>query len=214
MNAVRVKFCGLVRPADVEYAGELGADLVGAVLAGGPRQRSVEQVHALFGACTTVVRVAVLGAAWHAQARALLADSSVDVLQLHAHPDEAEMAAARAAGAAEVWAAVPVDRSGLPGDAPALCRAADAVVLDTRQGAGFGGTGVAFDWELVAEQLEPIRGGSTIVLAGGLTPQNVTEAIRVLRPDVVDVSSGVEAAPGVKDWARMRAFVDAVRDAT
>lgn len=214
MSNVRVKFCGLVRPADVEYAGELSAAYLGAVLARGARQRSVEQVHTLLRGCTMSRRVAVLGSGWRTDARALLDGSTVDVLQLHADPDEGDIAVAHDMGAREVWAAVRIGAAGLPQNAQALCRAADAVVLDTRHATALGGTGAAFDWERVAAQLRSVRGSAAIVVAGGLTPENVAQAIRVLRPDVVDVSSGVEVAPGVKDRTKMLAFMDAVRGAT
>jgi phosphoribosylanthranilate isomerase len=91
-----------------------------------------------------------------------------------------------------------------------LFQAADAVVLDTAAANGLGGSGELFDWEAVAGQLGAIRRRARMVLAGGLRPDNVALAIRALRPDVVDVSSGVESAPGIKDFELMRRFVDAV----
>lgn len=80
-------------------------------------------------------------------------------------------------------------------------------VLDTFSELAYGGTGQITDWGLAAE----VAKSTPILLAGGLTPDNVTEAIRTVRPYGVDVSSGVESAPGKKDHAKMRAFVDAVR---
>jgi phosphoribosylanthranilate isomerase len=80
-------------------------------------------------------------------------------------------------------------------------------VLDTFSELAYGGTGQITDWGLAAD----VAKSTPILLAGGLTPENVTEAIRIVRPYGVDVSSGVESTPGKKDHAKMRAFVDAVR---
>jgi phosphoribosylanthranilate isomerase len=111
----------------------------------------------------------------------------------------------------EVWAVIRVSGSELPPDSLALFSVADAVVLDAKVSGRLGGTGTTFDWDPVARTLDRQRTRSRIVLAGGLNQDNVAHAIRVVAPDVVDVSSGVEAAPGIKDHARMRAFSDAVR---
>jgi phosphoribosylanthranilate isomerase len=96
-----------------------------------------------------------------------------------------------------------------PEDALRYDGTAAAVLLDTRvDGDAPGGTGRTFDWSLV----RPVREGTSyVLLAGGLTPENVGDAIATVRPDGVDVSSGVESAPGKKDPAKVRAFVDAVR---
>jgi phosphoribosylanthranilate isomerase len=91
---------------------------------------------------------------------------------------------------------------------------ADALVLDAKVPGQLGGTGVALDWAALANDVSAWRAahpGVRLVLAGGLTPENVQRAIGLLGPDVVDVSSGVESAPGIKDPERLQAFVDAVR---
>jgi len=85
----------------------------------------------------------------------------------------------------------------------------DALLFDTEAAGAAGGTGTAFDWTLLADAPR----SRPVVLAGGLTPANVGEAIRAARPDVVDVASGVESAPGVKDRARMERFFAAVKEA-
>ena len=85
------------------------------------------------------------------------------------------------------------------------------VLLDARVGAELGGTGVALDWAAVAAAIAPVRVGMEIILAGGLRPETVREAIRVLGPSGVDVASGVELEPGRKSVERVRAFVAAAR---
>jgi phosphoribosylanthranilate isomerase len=98
----------------------------------------------------------------------------------------------------------------VPEDLKELAEIADAVLIDSRSGAALGGTGTTFSWEAVAPQLAQYRDYVRLVVAGGLTPDNVRHAIELLDPSVVDVSSGVERAPGVKDETLMRAFARAV----
>ncbi len=236
--SVRIKFCGLTRSEDVAAAETLGAAYIGAIFAGGPRQQTPESAAILFQTRAAAQRVGVWGAltapsgtnrdvgtADHAL-RATVAAVPLDVIQLHADTTVADVERARAlfqgTGAATaapaVWSVIRVsaDRP-IPEESLRLFDVADAVVLDTRVSSQLGGTGLAFDWNAVAEQIALYRRSATrphaamLVVAGGLTPENVADATRILRPDVVDVSSGVESAPGIKDHDRMRSFVQAVR---
>ena len=117
----------------------------------------------------------------------------------------------------EVWAVVRCSPSeALPAHAADIWTAADALVLDARVSGRLGGTGVPLDWSRLAAGVARLRHqapGGRLVVAGGLTPENVGTAISHLQPDVVDVSSGIEYAPGKKDHARMEAFVHAVAEA-
>jgi phosphoribosylanthranilate isomerase len=101
----------------------------------------------------------------------------------------------------------------LPPDVADLLSLADALLIDARVKGSLGGTGVTVAWDALAGELGRVRAERPIVLAGGLAPENVARAIRTLRPAIVDVSSGVESAPGIKDHARMRAFATAVAGA-
>jgi phosphoribosylanthranilate isomerase len=122
------------------------------------------------------------------------------------HGAAADVAAIRAACARPVFQGFPVaDAASLEA---ARRSAADLVLLDAAIRGRHGGTGTTFDWALI----EGVDLGRPFALAGGLTPGNVTEAVRRARPAVVDVSSGVERAPGRKDPALVRAFIRAVRD--
>jgi phosphoribosylanthranilate isomerase len=132
-------------------------------------------------------------------------------VQLHADPDELAVEAARASFSGAVWAAVRLRRGRLPQTAVGLFRAADAVVLDAHSSAALGGTGQPLPWRKLTTSVARVRGLARVVLAGGLRAENVAEAVRELHPDIVDVSSGVESAPGVKDHAKLRAFADAVQ---
>jgi phosphoribosylanthranilate isomerase len=88
---------------------------------------------------------------------------------------------------------------------------ASAIVLDAYREDSYGGTGVTIDWGVAAEIVQ--RADRSVILAGGLTPENVADAVRRVRPYAVDVSSGIEKQPGIKDWDRMRAFIEAAKSA-
>jgi phosphoribosylanthranilate isomerase len=111
-----------------------------------------------------------------------------------------------------VWAVQRIRGSDVPGRAVELFAVADAVVLDAHVLGELGGTGVALPWKDLRDRVHSLRAGrARLVLAGGLRAENVAAAIDLLQPDVVDVSSGIEADVGVKDYGRMRAFRDAVQ---
>jgi phosphoribosylanthranilate isomerase len=102
----------------------------------------------------------------------------------------------------------------VPPHAAELFAVADAVVVDAKViGGALGGTGIALPWAELSQALEAVRGGTPLVLAGGLRPDNVAEAAALLRPDVVDVSSGVESMPGVKRQAEVLSFIIAAHRA-
>lgn len=209
---VDVKFCGLTRREDAAFAAASGAKYVGVIFAGGPRDVTVERAHeVLEGAGTGAKRAGVFGADFAERIGVAGRRVPLDVVQLHGDPSADDVAAARAAFEGEVWAAVRVRGSDLPRHAAELFHSADAVLLDARVEGQLGGSGVALAWEKLAAQVGAVRGDAMLVLAGGLTPENVEVAIAALRPDVVDVSSGVESAPGIKDHGRMAAFANAAR---
>jgi phosphoribosylanthranilate isomerase len=189
---------------------ELGAAYVGVIFAGGPRQVTVEEaLHVLEATRGRALAVGVFGAMPPEGIAKVVDQVGLDVVQLSADPDADTVDAVRSATGAKVWAAV---RCGgtLPASASALFHQADALLLDARVEGRLGGTGQTLPWADLAPALNAARGGRRLVLAGGLTPENVKRASDALNPDVVDVSSGVESSPGVKDHARMRAFVVAL----
>lgn len=208
-----VKFCGLTRPADAAFAVQAGASFVGAIFAGGPRALTpAEAVHVFAAARTDAMRVAVVGGDFRSTLPEILRAVRPDVVQLHGDPTVADIRAAREMGAPAVWAAVRVPGAELPGSAAELIAEADALLLDAKVGTGLGGTGTALPWPALADALARIRSGGTVVLAGGLTPGNVQDAIAALDPDVVDVSSGIERSAGVKDHELMLQFTHAAKE--
>jgi phosphoribosylanthranilate isomerase len=141
----------------------------------------------------------------------LASAARLDAVQLHADPDATAVERVRSVFGGEVWAVLRLDGPVLPPHAPALFATADAVVLDAKAGGHtWGGTGMTLDWDALAPALDGVRGATPLVLAGGLRPENVGESIARIAPDVVDVASGVERAPGIKDHDRVRRFAEAV----
>lgn len=206
-----VKFCGLTRPADAREAVRLGARYVGVILASGPRLVGPEQARAVLADIPAGVgRVGVFGPLGPEAIADAAGRAGIDVVQLHGDPNAAAVAALRRCFAGPVWAAVRIAGDVVPPAAEELFAVADAVVLDARSDRGLGGTGETLPWNRLAERLtQPRNAGASLVLAGGLTPANVREAIEALAPDIVDVSSGVESAPGIKDHSLMGAFAGA-----
>jgi phosphoribosylanthranilate isomerase len=207
-----LKFCGLTRSADVAVALALGARHVGVIRARSPRQVSLPQAAMLLRAAGGGGRgVLVLGETSIEAAAEEARVSGAGVVQLHADPTPQDVSALRARFDGEVWAAVRVAGGRVPDGMAGLFEVAHAVVLDAKAGPQLGGTGVVFDWRAVAAPVEAARrGGARLVLAGGIRPENVASAARTLAPDEIDVSSGVERAPGIKDHERMRALTQAL----
>jgi phosphoribosylanthranilate isomerase len=211
--AVRIKFCGLTRACDVDTAVSLECDYVGVIFAGGPRNRTLDQASAILEGAPRAQRVGVFGAPDPEMLERYVASVPLSIAQLHSNASPRSIAAARGAGMTEVWAVAAIRDGVLPETAAELFQCADAVVLDTGATDGLGGTGRSFDWAAVARAIEKVDRRARLVVAGGLTPYNVVQAIQCLKPEVVDVSSGVESAPGVKDPILMRRFIEAARSA-
>lgn len=213
-SRTRIKICGLTRAQDVRAACALGADAVGFVcFAGSPRYVLPERLGEL-AACVApfVTPVLLFVDAPHDLVRAAIARVPAAVLQFHGGEDPARCAsfgrpylraAAMEPGVDLVeYGSRFATAAGLLADAPPATGTAAA--------GGFGGTGQTFPWERLPE---PRRRTLPLILAGGLRADNVALAIRTVRPYAVDVSSGVEAARGIKSVERMRDFIGAVRAA-
>lgn len=206
-----VKVCGLTRREDAVVADEAGAAYLGAILAPGYR-RSVTAGAA--GVIFKSLQATPVGVFVDADGETILAAAEragIRVVQLHGNEPPELADDVRSAGY-QAWKAVRV--RGADDVAAALRRytgAVDALLLDGYDPSAAGGTGTPFDWGAVAAGLGALPRGVPLVAAGGLRPDNVADAARILRPHAVDVSSGVEQAPGIKDPASVRAFVRAVR---
>lgn len=212
--APEIKFCGLTRSSDAQFAAELGAAYVGVIFAGGPRKLTVDQAATVLADLPgRVKRVGVFGPQTLDEVASVASKLELDVVQLHENGDPSSIDALRKLTAAEIWSVLRISRGFLPENSKALAAAADGIVLDAYVPGTLGGTGATLPWEEIAPKLDGIR-AARLVLAGGLKPENVGLAISLVAPDVVDVSSGVEAEVGIKDREKMKAFRDAVSQAS
>jgi phosphoribosylanthranilate isomerase len=201
----------MTRADDVAFAAELGAGYVGVIFAESPRRIGPAAAREVLSAGgKSVKRVGVFGTNAPDEIARTSDQAGLDVVQLHADPTGADVIAVREVFEGEIWAVVRVEGGRLSDDAGHLLEEADAIVLDARSQHLLGGTGQALPWNDVAADLARVRGSYSVVLAGGLTADNVGTAIRTLAPDVVDVCSGVESKPGVKDHRLMASFAAAV----
>lgn len=210
MGDVRVKICGLRTVGDVAAVAAAGAAYAGFVFfAKSPRHLTVAQAAELaLAAPPGLAKVALVVDAEDAALDAIVEGVALDMLQLHGHESPERVAEVRARYGLPVMKAVGVADEG---DLAALfdySTVADQILIDAKppKGAALpGGNGLSFDWRLVAQR----RWLRPWMLAGGLTAENVAEAVRLTNARQVDVSSGVESAPGQKDAAKIAAFVRA-----
>lgn len=201
----RIKICGITRAEDAVCAAYLGADAIGLVFyEPSPRYVSIEQAVRIVAAVPPFVTVvALFFDARQADVEAVLEHVPVDLLQFHS-----EETPEFCAGFDRPYIKAVRIREGVDVHAQAdRYQGARALLLDNYQAGAAGGTGTTFDWSQVPRDI-----GKPVILAGGLAPENVCDAIRLVHPYAVDVSSGVEQGRGVKDSAKIAAFIRSVHD--
>jgi phosphoribosylanthranilate isomerase len=202
----RVKICGVAREADREAVVAAGADAVGVIAdvpVDTPREVSPERAADLVaGVPPLVTSVLVTMPDSVQQAVALQREVAADALQVHATLPPEKVGGLRARVDASIVAAV-----GAGDDLTAYAEAADALLVDSTDEQGGGGTGETVDWERTRERVADLE--VPVVLAGGLTPDNVAAAVEAVDPFAVDTATGVEREGGIKDHDAVRAFVGA-----
>lgn len=205
----RIKFCGLTRPGDVRLACELGADAIGFVFAHGSSRRiAPAEARAMRQALAPMVdSVALFSDNPADEVREVVRQIRPSLLQFHGSEDDAFC---RAFGVPYLKAIAM--GSPIANEHPAALQqqypSAAGFLFDSHGAGGSGGSGKVFDWSRIPAGVQ-----KPFVLAGGLTADNVFDAIIATMPWAVDVSSGIESAPGLKDGDRMRRFVEQVRRA-
>ncbi|MDP4605875.1 MAG: phosphoribosylanthranilate isomerase [Erythrobacter sp.] len=207
--ATLVKICGLSTPETLAAAAQAGADYVGLVhFEKSPRHLSLAAAARLRGLVQPTVKVVLLVVN---PAPALLAEAlrevRPDVVQFHGQETPETLARFRAETGIEAWRALGVHDADSLAEAARFHGAADRLLFDAPASGLPGGNGTRFDWDLLRAYKAPTPWG----LAGGLTPANVAEAIRLTGAPLVDTSSGVESAPGIKDVDKIAAFCKAAR---
>lgn len=206
MTRTRIKICGVTSSADAAAAVEAGADAIGVIFAESPRRVTPALAsEALAAVPPLVARVGVFVDATSAQVAEAVREAGLTAVQFSGTESPEECAEAPVpvikvfhVNAEFTWAGVEPYRGSIA-----------AALLDTASGAARGGTGVPFEWATIPSPPDWLP----LLVAGGLDASNVAEAIFALRPFAVDVCSGVESVPGVKDVAKLAAFAAAVRSA-
>lgn len=214
MQDIRIKICGLTRVCDVEAVAEAGVNYFGLVFfAKSPRNVSIAQARDLaLAAPVGVAKVGLMVNPTDDDLRMILDEVPLDMIQLHGSESPERVAEVRAGYGLPVMKAVGVADEADLARVASYQPMADQLLIDAKPPKGGdlpGGNGLSFDWRLVAGR----RFGKPWMLAGGLTPENVATAIAMTGARQVDLSSGVESAPGVKDAGLIRAFVQAARSA-
>lgn len=195
---VRVKICGLTRPEDVEAAARLGADALGFVFAASPRQLTRDVAAGLTARVPDgIIRVGLFMDQAPGRVHEVLEAVPLELLQFHGRESNDYC---RAFGLPFIKAISM--RAGDPERQAAAVPDAAGLLLDSHEPGGAGGTGHRFNWAV-----RPDFGSRPTWLAGGLRPDNVAAAVRHFRPYAVDVSSGVETSPGIKNPDLIRAFI-------
>ena len=211
MNEVSIKICGVATPAAIDAALNGGASHIGFVhFIKSPRHLTMDRLALLAPRVAAyAARVAVIVDADDMTIDALISAGKLNVLQLHGSETPQRVRDIATRTGLEVWKAIPVKTLADLAAGDAYAGAADRLLYDakTHEGAALpGGMGQRFDWSLLANHRPPLPWG----LSGGLDAHNVAQAIHMTRAPLVDVSSGVESAPGIKNMDKIAAFCEAV----
>jgi phosphoribosylanthranilate isomerase len=204
----KVKICGLMRAEDAATAAQAGASYLGAVFASSVRTVTRSQARELVAAAAGLPVIGVFGEQPVEEILQTCAYAELSGAQLHGPYSRLDAHRLRSEGL-EVWRVV---RIAVPADLDLVAAAipdSDAVLVEPRVSRASGGTGISLDLA-IARQARDRLSGHAMALAGGLTPESVSEALALVRPEIVDVSSGVERRPGEKDSDKILNFVEAV----
>ncbi|HEX5868990.1 MAG TPA: phosphoribosylanthranilate isomerase [Longimicrobium sp.] len=206
-----VKVCGLMHHEDALVAAEAGARWLGVILAPGFSRSVTADDARIILRGLPARRVGVFVDADELMLHTVAEAAGVDVLQLHGD-ETPELAGRMRAAGWEVWKAVRArDADDFSAAVARYAGSVDALLVDGYRAGAHGGVGASFPWDAVAARRGELPGGVRLIAAGGLRPGNVAQAVRILRPHGVDVSSGVESAPGRKDPQAVREFVRAAQ---
>ncbi len=213
---MRVKICGLTRPEDVRAAVEGGADALGFVVGSpaSPRNLTLGQAKHLTRCMPAFAfKVAVTSSQDFQTVRKICSELSPHSVQLHRHNQEFVSQIRKTNPEVTLILAAAIEDRPSVLKAEEISKHSDALLADSPDSRGMGGTGRTHNWKLTASLRRKIA-PRPLILAGGLTPSNVRAAIRTVRPYAVDVSSGVERMPGIKDHEKVRGFIMRAKEQT
>lgn len=209
-----IKICGLTRTEDAAAAEAAGATFGGVILApGSPRTVAADRVEEIFGE-TGLLRCGVFVNEEYASLLRLIDDLALNVVQLHGDEEPELAASIREETGVETWKALrPRSAAEFIAELRRYSGYVDGLLVDSWSPQARGGTGTRFPWEIVVMNRHLVPDGVRLIIAGGLTPTNVGILLHQIVPDVLDVSSGVEVRPGIKDHVLINEFVRAARAA-
>jgi len=213
MNAVRVKICGITRKEDLDAAAAAGADAVGFVVgvASSPRNLSLSDAERLIRQVPPFVKSVLVTIPRSINEFETYEKLNPDAIQIHGENLHAAASVRLKIPNTLLIGAVNAQRAN---DLDGVSRATklfDAVLLDSFNNGRYGGTGIVHDWTL-SKRVKQLIHPKPLILAGGLNPENVAEAVRTIQSYAVDVSSGVERQPGIKDHKKIFEFIKNAKD--
>ena len=213
MNAVRVKICGITRKEDLDAAAAAGADAVGFVMgvASSPRNIALEKAEKLIRQVPPFVKSVLVTVPRGIDEFETYEKLNPDVIQIHGENLHAAASARLKIPNTPLIGAVNAHLANALDVVSRASKLFDAVLLDSFVDGRYGGTGIVHDWEL-SKRVKQVIHPKLLILAGGLNPENVAEAVRTVEPYAVDVSSGVERQPGIKDHKKIIKFIKNAKD--
>ena len=201
---VRIKICGITNEKDALAAAKFGADALGFIFAPSPRRISAEKARQIIKALPPLVQT--VGVFVNEDPERVMSTAAVcglDILQFHGDEPAAYCGGFEGRVVKALRLASRDDLAALS----EYSNIVDGLLLDTQVEGKIGGTGITFDWQLAIEA----KKHGLVILAGGLNPENIDAAVKMVKPYAVDASSGLERSPGVKDHGKMAQFIERVR---
>ncbi len=213
MRRVRVKICGITRKEDLDAAATAGADAVGFVVgvASSPRNIALEKAEKLIRQVPPFVKSVLVTVPKSIDEFETYEKLNPDAIQIHGENLHAAASVRLKIPNTLLIGAVNANLANALNVVSRTTKIFDAVLLDSFADGRYGGTGIVHDWEL-SKRVKQVIHPKPLILAGGLNPENVAEAVRTVRPYAVDVSSGVERQPGIKDYQKIMEFIKNAKD--
>jgi len=207
---MKIKICGLTRGEDLAYAALAGADAVGVVnVRSSKRHVSLKEAKGLFLLAPPFVSKVLVCSPKDLKEAKEMIETGADYLQLHVECSNELIKEISENLSVGLIRQIPVNGEETVNLAIECSEYVDAIVLDTETSSGLGGTGKTHDWSISAKIVKETK--KPVILAGGLNPENVNDAIAKVKPYAVDVASGVESSPGIKDKEKIREFIRKVK---